>query len=175
MQKVFPPRSGPALLLYALLSVTACDVPERTYAPVDGPLSASSAHGLLSCPSSAELIGGGAVSPAGGTVTVGGNEVVVPLGAITDTVDIVIEEPASPYMLVELTADGQAHWRFLAPLVVTIDYSRCPIGPLDAPVTVYHVDSATGALLEHMGGTDDRSTRTITFTTDHFSGYAIAN
>ncbi|HUF13752.1 MAG TPA: hypothetical protein VMN78_11675 [Longimicrobiales bacterium] len=34
---------------------------------------------------------------------------------------------------------------------------------------------ATGALLQNMGGVDDKENRTVTFRTDHFSGYAVAN
>ena len=78
-------------------------------------------------------------------------------------------------MLVDLRANGQEHWQFLAPLTVTIDYSRCNVGLLDPPLTVWYVDPETGEMLEPMGGIDSRLTRTITFVTDHFSGYAIAN
>ena len=43
------------------------------------------------------------------------------------------------------------------------------------PLSVWLVDPATGEMFENMGGVDDKLTRTVTFVTDHFSGYAIAN
>ena len=175
MQKFPLIRPGRALLLASALTVTACDVPEGTYVPSEPQLSLSATPSLVSCPSSEAREGRGRVLPFGGLVALGGNAVAVPEGAILGATEIVIEVPASQHMLVELTANDQEHWQFLAPLTVTIDYSRCPLGLLDGPVTVYHVDPETGELLEHMGGIDNRLNRTITFTTDHFSGYAIAN
>jgi hypothetical protein len=39
---------------------------------------------------------------------------------------------------------------------------------------VWHIDPLTKTFLEDMGGVDDKVARTVTFSTDHFSGYAIA-
>ena len=173
----FPIRAARrGLFLLVLVAFTACDAPESTYVPSGPQLSEFSTASLVSCPSSEGRSGEARVHPlVGGIVRLGGNAVTVPAAALLRSTEIEIEVPASQHMLVELRANDQEHWQFLAPLLVTIDYSRCPIGLLDGPVTVYHVDPATGALLEHMGGIDNRLTRTITFTTDHFSGYAIAN
>jgi hypothetical protein len=58
---------------------------------------------------------------------------------------------------------------------VAIDYSRCSAAEANkAPLSVWHIDSQTGQLLEPMGGVDDKSTHSITFTTGHLSGYAVA-
>ena len=168
-------RAGRALLLLGVATVTACDVPEGTYVPSEPQLSTAATPSLLSCPSSVSQAGGGRVLPLGGIVALGGNVVSVPLGAILGLTEIEIEVPASEHMLVELKANGQEHWQFLSPVTVTIDYGRCAIGLLDPPVTVWHVDPQSGELLEHMGGVDNRAAKTITFLTDHFSGYAIAN
>ena len=127
------------------------------------------------CRSAEAKAGRGRVLPGGGSVAVGGNVVVVPGAAIAAATEIAIEVPASNRMVVELTANDHDHWQFLSPVSVTIDYSRCPASELGDSLAVYHVDLATGALLERMGGVDNREARTITFTTDHFSGYAIAN
>jgi hypothetical protein len=40
---------------------------------------------------------------------------------------------------------------------------------------VWYIDPATGTLLENMLGVDNKLTRTITFSTGHLSGYAVAN
>ena len=169
-------RAANALVFGVLLPITACDAPESASAP-GGDLQQAmvTAPSLLSCPSGQARGADGLVLPLGGAVGLGRHGVVVPAGALLGALEIEIEVPPSQYMLVELRANGQEHWQFLAPVTVTIDYGRCSIGLLDPPVTVWHVDSGTGELLEHMGGIDNRIAKTITFTTDHFSGYAIAN
>jgi hypothetical protein len=168
--------TGKVLVLLGLTALTACDAPENTYGTSAPQLAHFSTASLVSCPSSEARSTRGRVLPIlGGVVRLGGNAVSVPAAALLGSAEIEIDVPASHHMIVELRANGHEHWQFLAPLLVTIDYSRCSIDLLDAPVTVYHVDSETGELLEHMGGIDNRLTRTITFVTDHFSGYAIAN
>jgi len=58
---------------------------------------------------------------------------------------------------------------------IRIDYSRCTDPALDTErLGVWYIDSETKALLEFMGGTDDKSRNTIGFSTGHLSGYAIA-
>ena len=169
-------RALRAALAVALVLCTACDAPESGYVPVAPQLTQATGGRLLTCPASTSREARGVVLPLlGGALRVGGTTVGIPGAALTGMTEIEIEVPASPYLLVNLRANGQEHWQFLAPLVVTIDYSRCPIGLFDGPVTVWHIDSETGELLEPMGGLDNRLTRTITFVTDHFSGYAIAN
>lgn len=175
MQK-FPPIRGPlALLLGVLLGLTACDAPEQGEVPSEPQLASLLAPSLLECPSTVSYSSEGLLSPVGGLLTFAGNLVLVPPTAVEAPVEIGIEVPASRYMLVELTANGYDHWQFLSPITVSLDYSRCDIGLLDPPVTVWHVDPASGELLGHMGGFDNRLARRVTFTTDHFSGYAIAN
>jgi hypothetical protein len=41
-------------------------------------------------------------------------------------------------------------------------------------LTVWHINPQTKQLLTNMGGVNDAGLRRITFTTDHLSGYAIA-
>lgn len=175
MRKLPAFRAVDAILLGVLLPLTACDAPELASAPSEPQLAMVTTPTLVSCPSVVERSNDGLVAGFGGVVTLARNAVIVPAGAVLGAADITIEVPASDYMLVELKANGQEHWQFLAPVTVTIDYARCPIGLFDPPVSAWHVDPETGELLEHMGGIDNRLLKTITFVTDHFSGYAIAN
>lgn len=175
MQKVQPKLGPPALLVSVLLALTACDRPQGSGLP-SGPEDAILASvSLLECPSDVTLSTSGAVGVLGGVVSLAGTLVSVPPEALLAPVTVDIEIPASRYMLVDLGVNGQDHWQFLASVAVTIDYSRCRVGLLEPPVTVWHVDPQTGALLEHMGGVDNRLLQKVTFLTDHFSGYAIAN
>ena len=78
-----------------------------------------------------------------------------------------------PHAMVDVHADGLLSFLFRRPVTVTIDLSHCPA--IDGPLTVWHVDAATGAFLENMGGVVDPVRRTITFQTPHLSIYAVAN
>lgn len=164
-----------AVLLALGATVTACDAPrsgEDTAAPL---LSSAARPTLLQCRTDEARSSRGRIDSAGGSISLGGHAVVVPGGAVASALEISIEVPVSDVAAIELEANGEEHWQFLAPVTVTIDYSHCPDGQLNGALSVYHVDLATGQLLEDMGAVDNRHARTITFTTDHFSGYAIAN
>ena len=114
--------------------------------------------------------------PLGGSVSLRGHSVALPLGAVLLPATIGITEPAGQYMRIDLSANGQDHWQFQVPLSVTISYARCSRANIDkGPLSVWLIDEETGELLANMGGVDDKLARTITFETDHFSGYAIAN
>ena len=161
----------------ALLGIVAACGETRPTDPLSQPALAESwAVSLVPCPTGESRAAQGRVTPAGGGVGLDRNRVVVPQGAVLDTSTVTIETPASSYLLVEFRVDGHEHHQFLAPLAVTLDYARCPADQIArGDLSVWLVDPATGELLQNMGGVDDRSARTITFYTDHFSGYAIAN
>ena len=177
MLKIFPSGARLAVVSAVLIGLTACDAPELADLPAEPGLASLAAPSLLECPITPGRAARGLALPVlGGLVAVDGNSVLVPGNALLSATEIVVEVPAMPEVRVELTAGGQDHWQFRAPVTVTIDYSRCPSSAVAGrTLSVWLIDSHTGALLEPMGGLDDRLLRRITFVTDHFSGYAIAN
>jgi hypothetical protein len=170
-----------ALILASALLVSACAEPETgeptALSPLSPPAQLVTQHTLLECPTSQAWASQGTVGLLGGTLDLLGTlKVHVPLGAVPVLTRFDVAIPASRHMEVAVSAAGLAHYLFQVPVTVTIDYSRCPASVLEkGPITVYHIDEQSKALLEHMGGVDDRANRRITFTTDHLSGYAIAN
>jgi len=143
---------------------------------LDPAFSSNTSPELVECPVDVTRSTQGNVLPLGGSVTLDGHSVSVPMGAVLLPTDIGISAPAGQYMQINLSANGQDHYQFRAPLTVTLSYARCSRANIDkGPLSVWLVDEETGALLQNMGGVDDKQARTVTFTTDHFSGYAIAN
>lgn len=131
---------------------------------------------LLYCPSSETLSAQSLIDPLlGGVVSVAGSSIDVPSGALSLPSIVALTIPASNNMRIDATVVGIEHALFGAPVTVTIDYSRCSASTLEGKrLSVWYLDPITGALKENMQATDDRAARKITFTTDHFSGYAIA-
>ena len=160
---------GTSLVCALVLLSLACGEPNSAPGKTSDPK-------LVECPTAQTLSATGTITPlVGGTIAVGGSSVVLPVGAVSVPTVITLTVPASSYVEVELRANGLEHLVFALPLRVTIDYSRCTRTDINQkPLAAWHIDTDTKALLEDMHGTDDKSARTVTFTTGHFSSYAIA-
>lgn len=167
-------------LTTALAALVGCS-PDRPTAPgaLSAPASSRSTSTdatLVECTSSVTQSASGTITPLGGTVAVGNSRVSFPLNALPIAATVTLTVPASKFVEIEVTVNGAAHYSFQQPVTVAIDYSRCGRNDItkDA-LTAWNIDPVTKALLEPMGGTDDKTARTVTFTTTHFSGYAVAD
>jgi hypothetical protein len=115
------------------------------------------------------------ISSDGGSLSLGGTSVRIPTGALLGPTTVELTIPAGQYLEVDLTVNNGQHITFLQPVVVTIDYSRCNrADTLLKLLSVWNIDPTTKALLQSMGGVDNKLTQSITFVTPHFSGFAIA-
>ncbi len=135
----------------------------------------SSSPSLLTCPTNESQSTSSLIGVLGGTVSLGGTTALVPAGILTgQTLEMAI--PAGNYVEVDLSVDGGQHANFDPSVVtVTLDYSRCNrTNILTRPLTVWNIDESSKALLEQMPSVDNKLTQTITFTTTHFSGFAVA-
>ena len=135
------------------------------------------APALISCPTDQWRFRFALIGPLGGTLALDGHLLSFPQGALSgfrlSLVSLIV--PPSEFMEVNLSVNGALHTVFGEPVTVVIDYSRCTGPELDAsPLRVWQIDPFTKAFIADMGGVDDKVARTVTFTTDHFSGYAIA-
>ena len=161
--------------LILVLGLAACDVARPTDALRAPVLTANSGPALIRCPLNTPSSASATLGPLGGTLTLGGHRVVVPAGALLGPTHIQVTEPASQYVELSVQANGLPHFEFELPVVVTLSYERCTRSDLDkVPLGAWYIDELTKALLEDMGGVDDKAARTVTFSTLHFSGYAIA-
>ena len=127
---------------------------------------------LLECPSHQSQSVVGTLLPAGGTLGLPGASITLPPGAVLSATLIRVTIPASPYVEVDITANDLLHFEFAKPVKVSISYARCT-ADVAPGLTAWYIDGLTKALLQDMGGVDDRSSRTVTFTTDHLSGYSV--
>lgn len=129
------------------------------------------------CPTTWPEVGYGLVTSRGGTIQLGESRIDVPAGAVKSPTSITMILHASPYMLIEMRANGRDHFQFEKPIEVVIDYSHCeaPTTGDGADRTAWYVDEGLGIPVEAMTTTDHPEDRKLKFTTDHFSVYIIAN
>lgn len=163
-------------LLVAAAAACSADTTMTTKLARSTAQSSVSSPTLLECPTGQTLQGSGSVSPLGGVVSVGGTSISIPAGAVLSPTVITITIPASNYMEVDISAQGFSTFNFQAPVTVVLSYARCNRSDIDkAPLSAWYIDRTTKALIQNMGGSDDKVGRKVTFTTDHLTGYAVAN
>jgi len=133
------------------------------------------APALLACANPKTGVASATIGPNGGSFHVAGTRIDIPAGAVPEPTRFRLELPESPYAEIEVTADGNEHYTFQRPVTVTISYARCGAHADSAQtLDAWYVESGTRKLLQQMPSVDDRPGRKLTFTTDHFSGYAVA-
>ena len=165
------------LIGLAFSFAAACADSATSVTAVHDPLAAaSSSPVLVECPTDDLVQSSGLVTPLGGTVSAGGTTITVPPGAVLLPTTITVTVPPSQFMEVDITANDASSFVFQLPVTVSLSYARCTRSDIEKDaLSVWYIDSATKALLQNMGGGDDKTARTVTFTTDHLSGYAVAN
>jgi hypothetical protein len=167
------PKPAAALLLIALFA-TGC-TEQAPLEPAAAPQLSTETPTLIECPTSVAQSASAVIGILGGTVSVDGSRITLPPGAVLEPTTITLTVPASNYMEIDITANDEEHFEFLFPAKVTISYARCTNPDLDhVPLTAWYIDGLLHTLLQHMGGFDNKLLRTVTFKTDHLSGYSIA-
>ena len=155
---------------------TACNEPTSGGGPFEPQLAETIGSQLVECPTGTTRTTSALIGPLGGTLEVDGHRMTVPAGALLLPTEVTLTVPASQYVEVDIRAGGEEHFVFEAPVEVSISYARCSRSNIErTSLSAWYIDSETKALLEDMGGVDDKTARTVTFTTGHLSGYAIAD
>ena len=162
-------RTAASALALGLVAAVSCETP--TVPPDQNPQNFT----LVSCPNTVARTTQALIGPLGGTLSLAGTTIGIPSGALSAPTLITLTIPASPYMEIDVRANDLLSFVFNRPIGVRIDYSRCTDPALNTnKLSVWHIESQSKALLENMGGADNKSANTIDFTTGHLSNYAIA-
>lgn len=167
---------GLALAAGAVLLASCADGTRSTLAPDDALRASNESATLIECSADSTRSVTATIGALGGSIELGAHRMSLPLNAVTVPTEFTLTVPASKYMEVDIRANGQEHHQFNTPVELTVDYSRCTRSNIDLEKTslkIFYIDSGTKAILEDMGGVDDKATRTVTTSTDHLSGYAI--
>jgi hypothetical protein len=163
-----------AFLIAASGILAACDETPVADPLVQPDYVGVESRGLLSlCAVAPSVKSTAVIGIMGGSINAGDVTMTVPPGAVLQATQFQVHVPSSPRAEVEIHANDQEHYQFLAPVVIAIGYSRCDT--TSGSLTVWHIDPETKSLLENMGGVDDVLNQRVIFSTMHLSGYAIAN
>lgn len=161
-------------LMIGLLGACA-EAGEGPLAPEEASLASSSAA-LVECPISETRSTSATIDLLGGTVSLDGHSITLPAGAVLLPTQITLTVPASNYVEIDIRANDLESFEFQEPVSVVLSYDRCTRSNLDKEtLSAWYIDTDTKALLEDMGGVDDKASRTVTFDSGHLSGFAIAN
>jgi hypothetical protein len=164
-----------ALCAAAAATLASCTEgsPGRLTAPEGASLAASGAT-LLQCPSSTTTSRSAVIGLLGGVIALDGHVVAIPANAVLVPTQFTLTVPASSYVEVDIRAAGQEHFVFERPVSLTLSYARCNRADVDRQnLRIFYIDSRTRAIIDDMGGTDNKVLRTVTTGTGHFSGYVI--
>lgn len=173
-----PSRSASLFLCGALaLTLAHCspDTPTAiTPAPTFSLSRVGARHELLTCPGGDDdAVATKVIGPKGGKLKLGGFVMQIPAGAVPETTTFAMRVPESKVLKVKIRARDEQHYTFQAPVLITLDYSRCHAIPSDP--TAWYIDEDTNAELEQMPGSNNRAAQSFTLQTGHLSGYALAN
>jgi hypothetical protein len=122
-----------------------------------------------SCMSRPASVNSGVFGPAGGVLLFGDSRLIIPGGALRDTVTITATTRGDSTSRVEFEPQGLQFEKSAGLLLGT---TGCALTGGSAPNVVYL--SPTGEVLEWIASFYDPHWKTIAAPIDHFSGYAIA-
>ena len=166
-----------SLLLVAALAVLACDGAQlaRPAQMTPGGVSRSQSDNQgptpkpLICAGRRIVVASGQFGPAGGTLLFGNSRLVIPGGALHNTVTITASAPDPNSSQVIFRPEG-LHFFKAAGLV--LDATGCQT-PQDAAPSVVYL-SPSGTVLETIPADYDSHWKLVAAPITHFSGYAIA-
>lgn len=148
--------------------------PPGTAASLSGGVATANGNSVLSfhatnCETERTANASGVFGPQGGTLIFGTSRLIIPGGALRETVTITATIPDGDNKRVEFQPHGL---QFAKPAGLLLDTSGCSMDGQLAP-NVWYL-SETGVVLETIPASYDPHWHTIAAAIWHFSGYAIA-
>lgn len=109
------------------------------------------------------------IGPRGGKISVGRHELIIPAGALEQTIPITATVISGPVAEVEFQPHGL---QFAVPVQLNMNYEHCLV-PQGWEQSIVYLDNGF-RILESRPSFDDDELREVSAWLDHFSGYAVA-
>jgi hypothetical protein len=130
---------------------------------------ASGTPHVVACSPRDTIVSSGVFGPAGGTLVVGGSRLIIPGGALLDTVTITAVAKGDSTSEVDFQPSGL---HFAKPAGLVLDGTGCELDAATSPSVVYVAPD--GSILETIEAYYDPHWKAVAAPIEHFSGYAIA-
>lgn len=127
----------------------------------------SSSNSVAACTRRDAQQGSAVIGPAGGTITLGNNQLIVPAGALDTATLITASVPADTIASIHFEPEGL---QFRKPAGLVLDGEGCTVS--GDGVDVLYLDD-DGAVLERIEATYSNFWHTVAAPISHFSVYAI--
>jgi len=124
----------------------------------------------VACSPHAPVVGSGVFGPAGGTLVFGNSRLVIPGGALRDTVTITATSLGDSTSSVDFQPEGL---HFAKPAGLVLDGSGCVLGNGGDSLSVVYL-APEGTVLETIPAVYDPHWKAVAAPIVHFSRYAIA-
>jgi hypothetical protein len=157
-----PTRSAPSEEVAAYRNGAPGQNPSRPAAAAQAP------HPVV-CAVRRPLANGGVFGPGGGTLVIGNSRLIIPGGALRDTVTITATTGGDSTSTVNFQPEGL---QFRKPVGLILDSTGCAIDDGANPSVVYL--GTDGTVLETIPAIYDPHWKAVAAPIEHFSGYAIA-
>ena len=125
--------------------------------------------GLLTCSQQDYLKSGKYIGVYGGSITVGDHKLVVPAGALSQTVYITATQQSGSVVEIDFQPHGL---KFAKPATLSMSYSSCRTTSGSVQSIVYVNDS--NQIVEVRPSADNGTADAVSAPINHFSGYAVA-
>jgi hypothetical protein len=156
------------LLVGVIMAASGCS--DRTMtgpAPVPSLAKANSASGLLQCKPLAADSTTQVIGPEGGAIKVGRHNLLIPPGAVADSVAITAIAPSDTVRRVSFQPEGLV---FQVPAVLTISYASCQAS---SSIRIAYTTDAL-EILEYEPSIVSNPTKMVVGQIAHFSNYALS-
>jgi len=160
--------ANPAASVVAPAARSLAGVPSRDEAHSAGESSDGNAH-LLACDAHASATTSAMVGPHGAMIAVGNDRLVIPGGALSDSVLITATIPADTLASIQFAPHGL---QFAKGVTLLLSTAGCAVGG-QTPGHVVYLDGA-GDVLETLDAMFNAQAGTVVTHIEHFSSYAIA-
>ena len=166
---VTAPAAAPAPAASPLVAPSGAALLALTEAEGAHPHAPATSARLVACSAHVPVAGSNVVGPRGGTIWIGGSRLIVPAGALRDTVTITGTARGDGTSTIDFKPKGL---HFLKPALLAFEGAECTFPGGAVPYVAYMGEGNT--VLEHIAAVYVPRWKIVAAPIEHFCGYAIA-
>lgn len=128
---------------------------------------------FLQCGTNNPIAESATIGPGGGALFVGGHSLVLPPGAVRESVSFTATILADQILKVRIQANGNESWQFDEAAVLTLSFGDCDLPGSADRLRVYKIDPNKNTILNDLGGNLIAGSESVTVLLDSLSTYTL--